>query len=122
VPVDDTATLAALDAMMGRLKATGPVVVAKAGLVIQRTGMGLTKVRSGTLRRSWRVESEGNTAEVGPTTAYARRQELGFRGPDRLGRIYRHDPGWPYVKPAFAASKGPVGALAESMVAKAMEG
>lgn len=104
-PVDDANTLAALDALIGRVKAAGPVVVSKGALAIQQAGMKRTKVRSGTLRRSWRVEVEANegvsSALVGPTTVYARRQELGFKGPDKLGRVYHHDPGWPYVKPAF---------------------
>jgi hypothetical protein len=39
-------------------------------------------------------------AFVGPTMIYARRIELGFSGPDSLGRVY-HQPPRPYVRPAY---------------------
>jgi hypothetical protein len=41
-------------------------------------------------------------AFVGPTMIYARRIELGFSGPDSLGRVYHQAPR-PYVRPVFEA-------------------
>jgi Bacteriophage HK97-gp10, putative tail-component len=105
VPVDADDTIAALTAMMGRVRVASRTIVAKSALELQRVGMAHTHVRSGTLRRSWRIEPFGEGgmygARVGPTTVYARRQELGFKGPDKLGRVFKNDPGWPYVKPTF---------------------
>jgi hypothetical protein len=110
MPVDSEATLAALNAMVARLEAAAPSVVASGALMIQAVGMQNTHVQTGSLRRSWRTLSEGLSASIGPTMIYARRQELGFRGPDSLGRVYTNDPGWPYVRPAFeSAQSGPLG-------------
>lgn len=50
---------------------------------------------------------------IGSNVAYARRQELGFVGIDRLGRRY-NDPGRPYLRPAFDESHE------EAMVAAAV--
>lgn len=100
MPTEAGDTLAALDALIERVRAAGPEVVGKGALAIQAAGMARTHVRSGTLRRSWHVEVDGNVAQVGPTTVYARRQELGFHGADALGRVY-DETGWPYVRPAF---------------------
>ena len=123
-PVDADATLAALDDLMGRVRDAGPQIAAKSALVIEQAGMSKTHVRSGTLRRSWRVETQGNVAEVGPTTVYARRQELGFLPPlkDSLGRSFPTAVGWPYVRPAFEASTPKVNELAVGMLAEAIGG
>jgi hypothetical protein len=106
MPVDDAATRAALDALMVRISAAGAVAVKKAGLAVQAAGMSLTKVLSGTLRRSWVTETVAASplgvyaVKVGPTMVYARRIELGFKGADSLGRVYNQAPS-PYVKPAY---------------------
>jgi hypothetical protein len=48
------------------------------------------------------VVESGN--EYGFDPAYARRIELGFYGPDKLGRVYNHAP-QPYMRPAFDAKE-----------------
>ena len=40
----------------------------------------------------------GTTA--GPSMIYARRVELGFKGPDELGRMFPNSRGYPFIKPA----------------------
>lgn len=126
MPVDDAEFQAALDAMIGRVSSASRVIAAKGSAIMQRAGMAHTKVVSGTLRRSWRTELFGTdgvfAARVGPTTVYARRQELGFKGPDSLGRIFHHDPGWPYVKPAMREATPLVGVLARESYAAALRG
>ena len=124
MPIDAGDTMDALAAMMARLQAAGPKIVTQVGLVIQREGMARTHVRTGALRRSWRVESEGDTAQVGPTMVYGRRQELGFLPPlvDSLGRQFPHAVGWPYVKPAYEASGPQALAVAVAGVREAIGG
>lgn len=115
---DDAAFQAALDALLARVDAAAPAIAMKAGLAIQAEGMALTHVQTGTLRRSWRTEYTGGgdgvySARVGPTTVYARRQELGFLPPltDTLGRQFPHAVGWPYVRPAIETSLPRVAAV-----------
>lgn len=122
MPVDASDAIAALTAMIDRVRAAGPVIVAKGALAIQQAGMARTHVLSGTLRRSWHTSVEGNTAQVGPTAVYARRQELGFSGADSLGRIFTNDPGWPYVQPAFEATVPRIQEFAEAEIVKALGG
>ena len=126
MPVNDADFQAAISVMMDRIRAASPKIAVAGGQLIQRAGMKRTHRRSGTLRRSWKteaVEVDGMAgARVGPTTVYARRQELGFKGPDSLGRIFHNDPGWPYVKPAYEESKPLIGRLAQGMWATAMRG
>lgn len=61
---------------------------------------------TGHLRQSIRsqgIEHRGMgdwTAKAGPTMAYARRVELGFTGPDSLGRNINSRP-FPYIEPAY---------------------
>jgi hypothetical protein len=125
VPVDDAATQAALTALIGQINVASEQIAVKSALIVQRIGMGLTHVRTGTLRRSWHTEplgGEGGTysARVGPTTVYARRQELGFSGPDSLGRVYKNDPGWPYVRPAREQAQLPIQAMAGEVMRAAI--
>ena len=99
--VDDAAFQAAVDALIARVHAAGAVAVKKATLAIQAAGMANTKVVSGSNRRSWRMEEAGPFAAfTGPTMVYSRRLELGFKGPDSLGRVYNQAPN-PYVRPAY---------------------
>ena len=99
--VDDAAFQAALTQMMERIAVASSAAVKTAALAVQAAGMKRTKVVSGSLRRSWRTESQGPYAAfVGPTMIYARRVELGFFGPDSLGRVYKQPPR-PYVRPAY---------------------
>lgn len=127
MPVEDADFQAAMDALIARVNVASRGIAVKGSAIIQRVGMKHTKVVSGTLRRSWRTQQVGGTggvfaARVGPTTVYARRQELGFKGPDSLGRIFHHDPGWPYVKPAIEESTPMVGVLARASWAAALRG
>jgi hypothetical protein len=105
MPVEIDRTLAALDAMTRRIGIASGAAGRKVALAFQAEGMANSPVKSGTLRRSWQTVpvSEGLTvfsAAVGPTAVYARRIELGFRGPDSLGRVYNQAPA-PYVEPAY---------------------
>ena len=101
MPVDDAAFQAALTQMMERIAVASGAAVKTAALAVQAAGMQHTKAVSGTNRRSWRTEAKGPYAAfVGPTMIYSRRLELGFKGPDSLGRVYNQAPK-PYVRPAF---------------------
>lgn len=129
MPVDAGDTIAALGALRARLAVVGEQIAGKSGLLVLATGQRLTHVRSGALRRSWRMVGPTGgdgvySAEVGPTMIYARRQELGFLPPltDSLGRSFPHDPGWPYVKPAHELAYASVGVLATRMVAEVVSG
>lgn len=63
----------------------------------------LVAVKTGTLRRSIRVEVKGpGRVTVGTDVAYGPRQEFGFHGTDSRGRSY-HFAGKPYMRPAMAA-------------------
>jgi HK97 gp10 family phage protein len=62
-------------------------------------------VFTGKLRDSIHAAATIDTPEkqernVAPETPYARRIELGFIGPDSLGRMF-HQPARPYMRPAF---------------------
>lgn len=140
MPVKDAEFQAALDAMISRVSVASRVISVKGGAIIQRAGMAHTRVRSGTLRRSWRTEQLGGTGgvfttRVGPTMVYARRQELGFVGADSLGRVYNEpqhigSPGAygskrrrnPYVKPGVVEATPLVGVLARETWAAALRG
>lgn len=108
MPVDDAAFKAALDAMAARVQASTPRLVGESLAMVQRAGQARTRVQSGTLRRSWRIEGPVEldgvaSGKVGPTMIYARRIELGFVGPDSLGRVF-NQAARPYVKPAVLES------------------
>jgi len=124
MPADADDTLAALDALIGRLRAAGPVALAKSAAAFQAAGMARSPVRRGTLRRSWRVEVEGDVAEVGPTVIYSRRVELGFLPPntDSLGRQFPHAYPHPYVRPAFGLTAPKIPAIAAGVLRAAIGG
>jgi len=129
VPADADATIAALRAMKVRIDVACKESVMKVGLAVQRAGMAHTKVVSGTLRRSWRTEPiDGGDgvygARVGPTTVYARRQELGFMPPlrDSLGRSFPTAYGWPYVRPARDEVVPQAQAIVTAAIARAIGG
>ena len=121
MPVDDAGTLAALDALIVRIRAAEAAAVKGAALIVQSAGMEKTPVLSGTLRRSWKMESKGLAAFVGPTMVYARRIELGFKGPDSLGRVYNQAPN-PYVKPALDESLPAIQSYVSTTFARAVTG
>lgn len=127
MPVDDSEFQEAMTALIGRLSVASADIAVKGSAIIQRAGMAHTKVVSGTLRRSWKTEQLTSgiadgvfAAFVGPTAVYARRQELGFKGPDSRGRVFHNDPGWPYVKPALREARPLVTQLAKSAYADAL--
>ncbi len=103
--------VAALEAMAGRVDRATGMAARDAALVIQRqartnaSGRPGPRVRTGTLRRSIRVDGPrrvgtGWEARVGPTVIYSRRVELGFDGTDAIGRTY-HQPPYPFFGPAW---------------------
>ena len=104
MPANGDELIAALGELRAKLHAALPGASAQAALVIQAAGMRKTPVKTGALRRSWHIEPFGEGTRVAPTMIYARRIELGFHGPDKLGRVY-HQAGKPYVKPAFDESR-----------------
>lgn len=104
MPVDDSATKAALKMLAVKVKTAATQIVTEGVGIMKAEGMQRTPVKSGTLRRSWHSELRGeNFAQIGPTMIYARRIELGFVGPDKLGRVYNQQ-GKPYVRPAYEAA------------------
>lgn len=128
-PVDASGTIAGIVALRTRLKLATRDIAAQGAAIVQRIGMDRTHVRSGSLRRSWRIVGPvgGDTtysAAVGPTMIYARRQELGFLPPltDSLGRQFPNDPGWPYVRPAHDEAVEPVYQKATEIVRGAVSG
>jgi hypothetical protein len=89
--------------------------VGEAGLLMETSAKGYVPVLTGKLRDSIHTESVEDTEEVqrvkvtpiteadnkyGFEPAYPRRIELGFFGPDSLGRVYHQAP-QPYMRPAF---------------------
>jgi hypothetical protein len=65
------------------------------------------EVVTGTLRRSIRHDPVtpwgvgGWQTQIGPTAVYGRRIELGFAGPDSLGRHFDPSKKYPYFEPGF---------------------
>lgn len=78
-------------------------------------------VVTGSLRRSIVTfpGSGGLGYMVAPTIIYSRRIELGFVGPDSLGRVYNQQP-HPYFKPAVTSVIGRVGGMLRSRVLAAI--
>ncbi len=58
------------------------------------------------------ISMRGMSVEIGPTTPYGRRIELGFHGADSLGRVYDQE-GRPYVEPGVEASLEEVAVVVE---------
>ena len=58
---------------------------------------------------------------TGPTMAYGRRVELGFRDTDRKGRVYNQK-AYPYMSPGFDKAKPEIIVLYESEFKKALNG
>lgn len=89
------------NAMSDRLEAA-----ARAGaLLVQNDAKIRAPKKTRTLARSIHMETAKKTADevevlVGTNVAYARRIELGFVGPDKLGRVY-NQPAQPYLRPAL---------------------
>ena len=82
-------------------------------------------VVSGALRRSITHKGPDHVGfgswevQVGPTTVYGRRIELGFSGSDSLGRVY-HQPPFPYMRPAYESSQARLAAIAFAGWARAI--
>src|ERR1039458_7809391 len=99
--------------MAARVATASADIAIKGALTIQAAAMGNLHtgygVITGTMRRS--VHSSGPfpsgegafTATVSPGVIYARRFELGYRGPDSMGRLFNQPPR-PFFKPAASAS------------------
>ena len=99
---------AALAAMLVRVRAGAVKAALDASHLVESAAKSRAPVETGTLRRSIRSwlsrEDMTETAySVAPATVYARRIELGFHGPDSLGRVYNQGP-HPYLKPAVHES------------------
>ena len=131
MPVDDRATKLALDAMVVRVSAASAVISKRGALLVRSLAQGKLHegygVVSGTMRRS--VHTEGPTARgagvfgtrVGPSKIYSRRFELGFVGPDSLGRVFPDHPR-PFMRPAVTEARPRIEALAASQWRKAIRG
>lgn len=121
IEFDAKAAQAKLALIVERVRAANEKIAVDAAHLIQaraasklHVGYG---VQSGTMRRSGHVDGprretlDRASAKVGPSVIYARRFELGFTGPDRLGRTFPYRPR-PYWKPAYEESLPAVNALA----------
>lgn len=90
---------------------TGPVAkeLVRRTVRIERTAKRTAPVDTGRLRasvtRSLERDEAGLVGVVGTDVEYARRIELGFEGPDALGRTY-HQPARPFLRSALAAELG----------------
>jgi len=84
-------------------------------------------IRTGTLARSIAVHETRQMgpgrwmSKTGPTAAYGRRVELGFRGKDALGRNYNQQP-YPYMAPGFRESREELTAMYEAEWRRALNG
>ena len=108
--------MSAVEGMVERIDALTRGAVAAGAHLIEAAGKKETPVDTGTLRRSWFVEGPiglglgSYLARIGPTTAYARRVDLGFSGSDSMGRTY-HQPPNPYAERGYKAAMPAVNAL-----------
>lgn len=97
---------AALAALVARVEVGAERAAQDAAHVVEAAAKKNAPVVTGTLRRSI-ISSPGGSGEiayqVGPTVIYGRRIELGFQGPDSLGRVYNQQPD-PYLAPAVHES------------------
>jgi len=131
MPVDDRATRLALDEMVLRVSAAGARISKRGAQIVQRGAQGRLHtgygVVSGTMRRSVHTEGPRVVGEgvfgtkVGASIIYARRFELGFTGPDSLGRVFPLRPR-PFVRPAVTESRAAIAALAASQWRRAIRG
>lgn len=124
MPVDDAAFKAALDAMVVRVEAAAVKLGGEAAGLIEASAKNQDsyKSRSGTNRRSIHTEPGAlGGYDVGPTTVYSRRLELGFDGADSLGRVYHQKPR-PYMKPGRSEALPGIIALAQRRFAAAIRG
>lgn len=117
---------AALTAMVARVRVGAQKAAQDAAHVVEAAAKGRAPVLTGTLRRSIRSwVSREDVTEVGyavaPTVVYARRIELGFKGPDSLGRVYNQQPD-PYLKPAVHDSLPRVARIIQTRMAAALRG
>ena len=117
---------AALAAMLARVRVGARRAAEDAAHIVEGAAEGRVPVKTGTLRRSIRsFVSRDDPAEVGysvaPTVVYARRIELGFQGPDSLGRVYHQAPR-PYLKPAVHGSLSRISAVIQTRMAAAIRG
>ena len=108
---------AALLAMVARVEAEAVRCARDAALMIEAAAKRNAPVQTGTLRRSVSAfPGGGHIGDIGysvaPTVVYARRIELGFVGPDSLGRVYNQQ-GKPYLKPAVHQSLPGIAAMIE---------
>jgi HK97 gp10 family phage protein len=114
----------ALEAVVVAVDETTKAAVASAAHLVQAAAMQRAPVATGTLRRSLHVEgpkSEGAgaySAQIGPSVIYARRVELGFSGPDALGRVYDQK-AKPYLAPGLDSVQADIAALFERQWAAA---
>jgi hypothetical protein len=124
VAVDDAAFKAALDAMVVRVEAAAARLGADAAGLIEASAKKQDSytTRSGTNRRSIHTErGEMGGYLVGPSAVYSRRLELGFQGPDSLGRVYNQKPR-PYMKPGRSEALPGIISLARRRFAAAIRG
>ena len=100
---DNTAdVLREADKLISQKLKTSALIVERRAKQILVPGYGLI---SGTLKRSitHKPAVPKRVVYVGTNLEYARRQELGFTGKDKLGRYY-HQSAKPYLRPALEAS------------------
>lgn len=117
---------AALAAMVARVRVGAVKAAQDAAHLVEGAAKGRAPVETGTLRRSIRswISREDVTEtgySVGPTVVYARRIELGFHGPDSLGRVYHQGP-HPYLKPAVQDSLPGIARIIQTRMAAALRG
>ena len=119
----------------GNQRIAGRYARGKKGESIVRRGRhigaagGPPHIRSGYLARSIQtreIREVGKGAwssKTGPTAAYGRRVELGFRGTDSLGRTYNDpNPFHPYLKPGLEMSAPELRELRTRLFARANNG
>lgn len=122
---------AALDALAARVQLAGRKLAMEAALLVEAeakrvASSGIFAHPTGTTKRS--IHSEPMTgdvnaykAQVGPSTVYSRRLELGFDGPDSLGRVFHQRPR-PFMRPGRQNALPKVLGLARRRFAAAIKG
>lgn len=86
---DVSRTVAALQDMVSRVEAATPEAVAESAELLGNVYRAVGDKRTGRMVGSYTYRMTGPySAEAGPTVVYGRRNEIGFRGPDSIGRRF----------------------------------
>lgn len=125
---DIQVSISGVEAVLKRLQAISPArsadlrrrILGSAALVVMNAAKLKAPYITGNLKRSIHVaEVTDQRAVIGPSAVYGRRVEFGFRGADRLGRVY-NQPAHPYLRPAVEESRAEIAAAVQTVLQQAL--